>query len=296
MHRLILFSACLCFFATSCSKNTQKQEKVEEALPITSLVVEAKDLEVGVRVMGSLDPAEKVAVYPKLKGKWEAYSVEKGSRVEKGELIGTVDRDEVGFKFQQAPIYAPLSGIISDVPLSPGAEVSSGTLVCHVMQVETLKVACDLPEQIRSQLCVGQQVHLMAEGYPGRTFYAEVTSISPLVESRSHTVNVEARLANPNGELAPGMFVAGELILSNVPGSIVLPEEAVLSQRSGHVVYKIVDGAAQLVPVQVGVRRKGEVQITEGIVSGDQVIVGGNHKVFHGQKVKERVFEREGAR
>ena len=55
--------------------------------------------------------------------------------------------------------------------------------------------------------------------------------------------------------------------------------------------YVVVDGAASRRPIVVGERMPGEVEIMEGVTSGEAVIIGGVQKVRDGAKVKPRQME-----
>jgi membrane fusion protein (multidrug efflux system) len=51
-------------------------------------------------------------------------------------------------------------------------------------------------------------------------------------------------------------------------------------------VYLVVGGIAKLVPVTLGMRQPGQVEITSGVKDGDEVVVAGQLKLHDGAKVK----------
>jgi membrane fusion protein (multidrug efflux system) len=50
-------------------------------------------------------------------------------------------------------------------------------------------------------------------------------------------------------------------------------------------VYTVVQGKAKLVPVTIGMRLPGQVEITSGVKDGDEVIVAGIQKIGDGAPV-----------
>lgn len=75
------------------------------------------------------------------------------------------------------------------------------------------------------------------------------------------------------------------LVLDERPNALVVPEEALIPQGTKQIVYKVVDGVVEAQPITIGQRRKGIVEVVEGLNEGDVVITGGQIKVRPGQPV-----------
>jgi membrane fusion protein (multidrug efflux system) len=65
----------------------------------------------------------------------------------------------------------------------------------------------------------------------------------------------------------------------------MIPEEALIAQGDSQLVYKVVDGKVEAAPVKLGIRKKGRVEIMEGVQAGDTVITAGHLKVRPGMPV-----------
>jgi membrane fusion protein (multidrug efflux system) len=76
------------------------------------------------------------------------------------------------------------------------------------------------------------------------------------------------------------MFAAVSLVLDTHEDALVIPEQALVPQAGGNFVYRVKEGHAELVPVQLGIRRFGEVEITDGLAAGDVVVTSGQLKIF----------------
>lgn len=105
-----------------------------------------------------------------------------------------------------------------------------------------------------------------------------------------------------NGPLRPGMFARVTAVFAVKPNALVVPEEAIVPQGGKQFVIKAVEpsslpvvaasGAAsapalppetklvsQRVEVKLGIRRGGQVEITEGVAEGDTVVVAGQQRL-----------------
>jgi membrane fusion protein (multidrug efflux system) len=105
-----------------------------------------------------------------------------------------------------------------------------------------------------------------------------------------------------NGPLRPGMFARVTAVFAVKPNALVVPEEAIVPQAGKQFVIKAVEpsslpvaaasGAAsvpalppdtklvsQRVEVKLGIRRGGQVEITEGLAEGDTIVVAGQQRL-----------------
>jgi membrane fusion protein (multidrug efflux system) len=67
----------------------------------------------------------------------------------------------------------------------------------------------------------------------------------------------------------------------------MVPESAVLYDATGNSVWRLLeDGTAQRVPVELGVRQAGRVEIVRGLAAGDRVVSAGVNKVAPGRPLQ----------
>jgi membrane fusion protein (multidrug efflux system) len=98
--------------------------------------------------------------------------------------------------------------------------------------------------------------------------------------------------------LLPGMFVRAEIVKKVAAASISIPLYTVITRNGEQYVYVEGDGVAKRRPVKLGILEDWRVQIKEGLVPGDRVIVEGHRNVEDGQRVNivRIVSDKEGAR
>ncbi|WP_310628776.1 efflux RND transporter periplasmic adaptor subunit [Limnohabitans sp.] len=105
-----------------------------------------------------------------------------------------------------------------------------------------------------------------------------------------------------NGPLRPGMFARVTAVFAVKPNALVVPEEAIVPQGSKQFVIKAVDPSelpapaasaaasapalppdtklvSQRVEVKLGIRRGGQVEITDGLAEGDTIVVAGQQRL-----------------
>jgi RND family efflux transporter MFP subunit len=174
-------------------------------------------------------------------------------------------------------IKAPFAGYISSRPVAVGQYVALTAKIATLVRVTPLKLDLQVQESNAPQLKVAADVEASVPGYPGRTFHGIVTSINPTVDSNSRTVLVEAKFANQDLALKPGMFATARILLNGSSTGIFLPRSSVLTDPSTNSsqVFFVRDGKARVAVVQLGAVDGGMIQILSGI-SAD-FVVANNH-------------------
>ena len=177
-------------------------------------------------------------------------------------------------KLDKTRVVAPFDGVIGLRSVSVGEFVTPGQHIAPLEAVSTLKVDFRLPERNVADVKVGQTLELNVDAMPGSVFEGVVYAISPLVEAGGRSVLVRARVDNAAGRLRPGMFTRVQLITSESM-ALVVPESALSPSGQSQFVYRVVEGAAERVLVQIGERRSGLVEIKGGLQAGDLVVFSG---------------------
>ncbi|MGH6622389.1 MAG: efflux RND transporter periplasmic adaptor subunit [Burkholderiaceae bacterium] len=194
-------------------------------------------------------------------------------------------------RLSKMKIVAPFDGVAGMRTVSPGDYVKDGADLVNLEDVRTLKVDFRLPERNLSQVRVGQKVEVVADALPRERWQGVVEAINPRVDANGRSLELRARLPNTGGLLRPGMFVRVRVVIGERATALLVPEEAIVPQGEEFHLYKIVDGKARRVPVQIGVRRNALVEVIGDVAPGDQVVTAGIRIFADGQAVKgtERV-------
>ncbi len=183
-------------------------------------------------------------------------------------------------------LKAPFSGVLGTYQFSTGAYISKGTAVVKLVQEAPLKVAYTIPVSDRSELEIGQNVVVKSNAYPHKSFAGIVSYISPEVNQGSGTVNVEAKVNNPDFLLLPGMFVSVIQTLQEKRSLLMIPDIALLTDINGQYVYQVdANNVAHKTYVKVGIIADNRAQILSGLKAGDIVVSAGQQKLSDGDHV-----------
>lgn len=192
---------------------------------------------------------------------------------------------EIKAKLAKSTIRAPFEGVTGLRQVSPGAYAKAGQDIARLEGIGVLKLDFRVPETFLRRIRVGQPLAIHVDAYPGEQFNGAIYAIEPAVDESTRTVLLRARLPNPGVRLKPGMFARVSLDLERRDNALLVPEQAIVPRGDGRYVFRVAGGKAQLVKVEMGVRRPGEVEIVKGLEPGDTVVVDGQQRLQDGAAV-----------
>ncbi|MDR2780517.1 MAG: efflux RND transporter periplasmic adaptor subunit [Synergistaceae bacterium] len=185
-------------------------------------------------------------------------------------------------------VYSPLDGtVLSDYSLTPGVMISPSSPLVDIADLRKLKASLRIPEAKIFAVKPGMDVILKFDAIPDEEFMGKVTRIEPYVDPSTRTSAVEIELDNEaiGNRLRPGMFGQASIVEREYKNSILIPGNALQSGDGGSFVFVEKDGTANIRPVTPGLRQGDYVQITDGLTSGDRVIVFGGANLNNGDRV-----------
>ena len=204
--------------------------------------------------------------------------------------LGNVDRlkarmAEADSRVAKTQIRAPFSGTVGLRMVSPGAYVKAGEDIVRLESIGSIKADFRVPELFMSKIHPGQEVLLRLDAYPGEEFSGRVYAVEPVVDDRTRTVLMRARIPNKSNKLKPGMFVRVAVTLANRPNAIIVPEQSIWPQGRDTFVFRVVDGKAALTKIEIGNRHPGQVEVISGLAPNDIVVTEGQIKLRDGAPV-----------
>lgn len=195
--------------------------------------------------------------------------------------------DVIRAELSNRVITAPFDGVLGVRQVSVGSLVTPGTPIATLDDLTTIKLDFSVPERFLATVAVGQKVSARSDTYPERTFSAKVSHIDARVDPVTRSVALLAEIPNADRTLRPGMLMSVTLYGPSRQ-ALVLPEIALVQVGLDSFVFRIKpDGTAERVKVALGNRRKGEVEIVEGLNRGDRVVTEGVVKMTEGIRVSE---------
>ena len=184
-------------------------------------------------------------------------------------------RSELGLAGQEladSVLVAPFSGAVSERQGSPGQFVAAGDPIVTVVRVHPLRLRLAIPERAAAKIRPGQDVRVRVDGDP-RTYTGRVARVSPAIQESNRTLQIEAEVPNPDGALRPGSFASAEIVSSLPEPVILVPASSIVSFAGIEKVLVVEKGKAVEKRVRSGRKVNDQVEIVEGIVAGEAVVL-----------------------
>ncbi|MDO4320539.1 MAG: efflux RND transporter periplasmic adaptor subunit [Bacteroidales bacterium] len=190
-----------------------------------------------------------------------------------------------------AALVAPVSGVVSRKIANVGQSVIPAEPVLELVTVNDIRINVSVPESEIGGIAEGQGAivnfkNLGIDSLAGRVVRKSVVA-DPL--TRAYTVKIS--IQNTDGRILPGMV--GDVALAAAHSAdtvsssdIMLPSQAVLLGSDNRTFVWVVDGGkAARRFVKADELSAGGIIVTDGLRSGDSVIVAGMQKVGTGTPV-----------
>lgn len=136
-------------------------------------------------------------------------------------------------------LRAPFDGRIGIVTMTAGSYITAGTAVVTLQQLDPIYVDFNVPQASLGEIKVGQKLSLSVDGFNDRKFDGEVTAISPKLDASTRNAQVEARVANADEALKPGMFADVSIKVGDEKNYLTLPQSAITFNPYGETVFLV---------------------------------------------------------
>jgi membrane fusion protein (multidrug efflux system) len=112
------------------------------------------------------------------------------------------------------------------------------------------------------------------------------------VDPTTGTILVAVNFPNPDHTLRPGQFAKARTVIDKIEGALLVPERALVELQGSYQIGVLgQDNKADIRPIKIGPRYKGQVVVTDGLKEGEKVIVEGVQKVRPGMVVTAKPYQ-----
>lgn len=177
-------------------------------------------------------------------------------------------------------IYAPFSGVLTEVMINQGAVVRAGQQFGELMATGYYELVATVPLSDLDYLTVGGEVELYSEDIAGR-WKGKISRISNQIDAGSQTVEVYIGVSG--NELREGMYLRGAAAARTLENVVEIDRKLLLNEREVYVVYQ--DTLLTLQPVTVRKYNRQTVLVT-GLPDGSQLVTATVAGGFDGMRVK----------
>jgi membrane fusion protein (multidrug efflux system) len=194
--------------------------------------------------------------------------------------------------YEKTNLIAPFDGYIGSLELQKGDLVTPNDLVGTFVNLTDAYIEFGIIEKDIEKVKVGQPAAMTVDSYPQDSFSGEIESISPIVEGRTRTFKVKARIINENEKLKAGMFGRVGIQIYENDNTIVIPSSAFRKKEQEYFVYvvhpeggkaggdaegkaalqEMIEGTIEIRPIQIAYATPDAVEVKAGL-DEEEIIV-----------------------
>jgi multidrug efflux pump subunit AcrA (membrane-fusion protein) len=211
-----------------------------------------------------------------------------GQQVKKGQIVAKVKNTDPVFKFKPVILKSPIDGVVSGVYFSQGSQVTRGEKLLLVTDPKQVKVLIEIPSKDLASMEKGMKGTLSLKTSKNPV-PVEIVGISPYVHPATGTATAQIRSTDNEAVLVPGTL--GKVSFkSNVHEGIMLPQ-SVLTYVGKFPHIRLVEEKEQKftikkIKVEIGPKRRGEVEILKGLDDGQMVVERSSGFIKDGDQVE----------
>ena len=196
--------------------------------------------------------------------------------------------------YNQQKIYqqvvAPFDGVITQRNIDVGslitADATSGTSMFSMVHSDVIRVWVYVPQDDAFGVRPGVEAVIRVPSMPNLTFHGKVTRIADALQPGTRTLLTEVDIPNPDGALQPGVYCTVELKIPRKAPALIVPAPAIIFNQNGMQVAVVENGVARLRKIAITTDYGTEVEVSEGVKDGDQVILQPPVNLADGDKVQ----------
>ena len=174
-------------------------------------------------------------------------------------------------RVESLEVTAGVAGVLAELPLDEGQWVQSGATLARVVQPGRLKAEVRIPQTQAQDIVVGQVAYIDTRN---DTIIGRVVRIDPSVQNGTVTIDVALPPDLPRSA-RPDLSIDGNVVIQRLDDVTYVgrPAYGQANQRVG--MFKLVEGGqyAERVNVLLGASSVNEIEVIEGLVEGDIVIL-----------------------
>jgi RND family efflux transporter MFP subunit len=210
--------------------------------------------------------------------------------------------------FDYTKVRAPITGRTSNYRVTTGnlvqsGDQSGGTLLTTIVSTDPMYAYFDVDEQsapaVRKLVvkpdgsadenCSVALVLANEEGYPHK---GTINFVDNQINPKTGTIRVRGVFPNKDESLLPGLFARVRVPLGPPHKALLVNEHALDSDQGQHILYVVNDENEVIARrVKLGAMHDGLREITEGVKSGDRIIVSGVQQVRPGVVVEATLVD-----
>ena len=170
--------------------------------------------------------------------------------------------------------YSNVNGYLSELNISEGEYVSTGTPLFKIASLETVWVNGEIYQYELSNLFQNPEIELEFEVFPNEIFKGQIVQNPPELDADKKVSAVRIVVQNIGRKIKPGMMATFSVKRNKIK-TLVVPKSALVMSKTISVWIEIKPGMYENRMVKTGIENKIEIEILTGIEEGDKVVSSG---------------------
>ncbi len=194
---------------------------------------------------------------------------------------------ELRIRLDQSKIYAPMSGVVSQRYIDPGALVSPNQPILQIVNLATMVTQGNVPERNIAKLTIGNPANVMVDAVPGRGFEGVVARIAPVLDAATRSALIEIDIPNREMVLKAEMFARISLDLGSLRDATLIPRDGLVYRGQDPGVY-IVEGDGNrpiFRVIETGMTREGQIEVLGNLDAGTRIVGRGATMLRDGDRI-----------
>jgi RND family efflux transporter MFP subunit len=179
---------------------------------------------------------------------------------------------------EKAVIVAPFDGVVTDISITEGEEISTATLATPAISlVDTgeIEMRGFIDEIDIAMVQVGQEANILLDALPDEEVNGEVAFISLVGVTQVGVVSyyTTITLENPGEDLRDGMTATAEVIIERRDDVLLIPNKALRGTWENPKVLVLVDEQAEEREITLGLTDGINTEVLSGLEEGEEVVL-----------------------
>ena len=193
--------------------------------------------------------------------------------------------DIAEINYEKSVIRSSIDGFVAQKSVEVGEYLNPGQPIVQVVDFSKVIVKAQLPEMKVSSVKRGDAVKVFVAAL-GEEFEGKVKVVVPAAHPTSRTYEVRVNIDNPDFRILVGMSVSMRIEVGHYENVVVTPQETVVEEHLGRVVFVEQNGKAVRKSVVLGPVEGDNVLVRSGLDVGERLIVAGHRDLVDGQPVR----------
>lgn len=234
--------------------------KVEEAQVLLDLIE------------GNISKAEEKSLSRTFQLPWSVKLIELQSDIARANL------ESAELNLEKAVIVAPFDGVVADISITEGKEISTATLATPAISlVDTSEIEMRgfIDEIDIAMVQLGQEANIILDALPDEEVKGSVVFISPAGTIRAGVVSYDTTitLENPVAWLRDGMSATAEVIIERRDDVLMIPNRAIRGTSENRMVVVLVDEQEEEREITLGLTDGINTEVLSGLDEGEKVVL-----------------------